>query len=293
VKGLKQIISFVFHHPLAKKHKLKAIWRFLNWQIQCRLSNKLHKKRFINNIFFYAKKGLNGITGNIYVGLHEFEDMAFIIHFLREDDVFFDVGANVGSYSLLASGINKTKSIAFEPSKKTMDLLRKNISLNKLEDLVDCIQIGIGREKTSLWFTKNEDTTNHFTENQECNSELMEIEPLDSFFLDFHPSAIKIDVEGFETNVLCGSKSILDSEELKVIIIELNGSGLRYGYHDSEIHETLLRFGFLPYLYDPFKRSLSLMNIYGDHNTLYIKDIDFVENRVKNALCFSIFDEAI
>jgi hypothetical protein len=36
-------------------------------------------------------------TGNLYVGLHEFEEMAFLLHFLRRGDLFADVGANVGS----------------------------------------------------------------------------------------------------------------------------------------------------------------------------------------------------
>jgi len=293
MKELKQIISFIFHHPLAKKHKLKAIYRFLTWQIQCRISDKLYEKKFISNIRFYAKKGLNGITGNLYVGLHEFEDMSFILHFLKEKDIFFDVGANVGAYSLLASGVANAKSIAFEPSKKAIDLLRKNVSLNNLENLVNCMPVGIGKEKATLWFTKNEDTTNHFTEKNEHDSEVIEVEPLDNFFPVFHPCVIKIDVEGFETEVLKGAKNILDSKELKVIIIELNGSGLRYGYQDIEIHETLLKFGFAPYSYDPFKRSLTSVSIHGAHNTLYLRDVEFVKNRIRNALPFKIFDESI
>lgn len=293
MKELKQIISFIFHHPLAKKHKLKAIWRFLIWQIQCRLSDKLYEKRFINDIRFYAKRGLNGITGNIYVGLHEFEDMAFVIHFLKEKDIFFDVGANVGAFSLLASGVANAKSIAFEPSKKTIDLLRKNVSLNKLEYLIDCVPVGIGKEKTTLWFTKGKDTTNHFTKKKEDDSEIIEVNPLDSFFPIFQPCIIKIDVEGFETEVLKGAENILDSKELKAVIIELNGSGLRYGFHDKEIHEKLLGFGFAPYSYDPFKRSLTLLDIFGAHNTLYLRDVNFVENRLKNAPAFNIFDDSI
>ena len=293
MKELKQIISFIFHHPLAKKHKLKAIWRFLSWQIQCRLSTKLYEIRFINDIHFYAKKGLNGITGNIYVGLHEFEDMAFIIHFLKEKDTFFDVGANVGVYSLLASGVANAKSIAFEPSKKTIDLLSKNVNLNKLEHLVDCMPVGVGKEKATLWFTKGEDTTNHITKKKETDSEIIQVISLDSLFPIFHPCVIKIDVEGFETEVLKGAENILDSKDLKAIIIELNGSGLRYGYHDIEIHEKLLRFGFAPYSYDPFKRSVTLLDIFGAHNTLYLRDVNFVKNRVRNAPAFNIFNENI
>jgi hypothetical protein len=43
------------------------------------------------------------MSGNIYAGLHEFGDMAFVLHFLRAGDLFADVGANIGSYTVLAS----------------------------------------------------------------------------------------------------------------------------------------------------------------------------------------------
>ena len=72
---------------------------------------------------------MTGATGNIYAGLHEFADMAFTLHFLRPDDLFMDVGANVGSYTLLASGVCKARTISFEPYPETMAALRRNIDL--------------------------------------------------------------------------------------------------------------------------------------------------------------------
>jgi len=84
--------------------------RFIYWQIQSRTAGPaLIIKPFIGKVRFYAKKALTGITGNIYTGLHEFTDMTFLLHFLRAGDVFFDIGANVSSYTLLASGINRAK----------------------------------------------------------------------------------------------------------------------------------------------------------------------------------------
>lgn len=291
MKEVSQIITFIYNHSLARKHKFKAFTRFIIWQLQYRLSHKFHKKRFIGDLYFNAKKGLTGITGNIYVGLHEFEDMAFMIHFLRPKDVFFDVGANVGAYTLLASGITKATSLAFEPSLETIALLRENVKLNKLEHLVNCINVGIGKKKDVLWFTTNQDTTNHFLYNEDKETESIQIETLDSY--QFHPSLLKIDVEGFESDVLSGAVNILKSNELKAIIIELNGSGLRYGHRDDEIHKTLINFGYTPYQYDPFTRSLSLLKKYGNINTIYIKDLDFVKSRLKTATPFKIFCEKI
>ena len=56
-----------------------------------------------------------GATGNIYCGLHDFEEMSFLMHFLRAGDVFADVGVNVGAYSMLAASVG-ARAIAFEPA---------------------------------------------------------------------------------------------------------------------------------------------------------------------------------
>jgi precorrin-6B methylase 2 len=93
---------------------------------------------------------MTGATGNIYAGLHEFADMAFTLHFLRPDDLFLDIGANIGSYTLLASAVCKARTISFEPDPKTMTLLRRNIDLNGLHGRVVLEQTAVGAKKARL-----------------------------------------------------------------------------------------------------------------------------------------------
>ena len=45
---------------------------------------------------------MHGVTGNVYCGLHDFAEMSFMLHLLRAGDLFADIGANVGSYTVLA-----------------------------------------------------------------------------------------------------------------------------------------------------------------------------------------------
>ena len=99
---------------------------------------------------------------------------------------------------------------------------------------------------------------------------------------------VKIDVEGFETEVLSGMSKSLESKKLKAIIIELMGSGERYGYDERNIHEVLLNAGFLPYTYRPFERELIRLDTYANGNTIYIRDLDFVTDRVKTSKRFKI-----
>lgn len=297
MEKFRRTFGFILSHPLGKNHVLKALIRFLHWQIQSSLQpSKIIIKPFVAGTKFYACKGLTGVTGNIYTGLHEFNDMAFLLHFLTPQDVFFDIGANVGSYTILASGVCKAKTIAIEASANTAIITQKNIVLNKLQDKVTLVNAAAGAAIGTINFSKNEDTTNHVIiadEFQSDNLETVNVIKIDDLTIQNKPILIKIDVEGFETEVLKGMYETLKHESLKAIIIELNGSGERYDFKDADIHKLLIKNGFLPYNYNPFKRNLALLNTYGEHNTIYCRDIDFIYNRIKYAKSFKIMGEKI
>jgi hypothetical protein len=60
--------------------------------------------------------GMTGASINHYCGLDAAADMAFLLHVLHPGDVFFDVGANVGSYTILASGVAQARTLSLEPT---------------------------------------------------------------------------------------------------------------------------------------------------------------------------------
>jgi FkbM family methyltransferase len=249
---------------------------------------------WIDGLQVYAQKGWTGITGNLYTGLHEFEDMGFLLHFLTDQAVFFDVGANVGSYSLLAAGVRGAKCISFEPAPETFQRLVDNVTLNSLSAKIRCIQAAIGAETGTISFTKNEDTTNHIVKVQQEFTDTVSVPmtTLDHFAAEA-PILIKIDVEGFETEVINGAHTLLMHQDLKAIIIELNGCGGRYGYNDEDIDQTLRDFGFAPFTYNPFERQLKALVHFGNFNTIYIRDLAWVAQRLRDAPAFSVFGENI
>ena len=57
-----------------------------------------------------------------------------------------------------------------------------------------------------------------------------------------------------------------------ILIIELNGSGTKFGFDENDIHHLLLNEGFKPYDYNPFERKLTPLDHFESHNTLYIRD---------------------
>lgn len=91
--SLLNTIKFIANHPLNRQQKISSIARFIKWQIGSRLVPGAVVFDWINGSKFLVKTGETGLTGNIYTGLHEFSDMGFLLHFLRNEDLFVDVGA--------------------------------------------------------------------------------------------------------------------------------------------------------------------------------------------------------
>jgi len=278
-----QTLRFIWKHPLNAGFPAWGIYKFFRWQIVSRLINGKHKCSFTEYTKLLIQKGMTGATGNIYCGLLEYEDMSFLLHLLRANDLFVDIGANVGVYTVLASGEIGANSISIEPIPTTFSHLSENITLNDISSKVVAFNIGLGSKPGKLFFTKDKDTVNHVSTEADKHTMEVQVNTLDNILQTQSPILIKIDVEGFETEVLKGSSSTLSNPALKAIIIELNGSGNRYGYDENTIHDHLLIQGFQPFSYAPQNRTLHLLPTYNNLNTIYIRDLDFVASRVKEA----------
>jgi FkbM family methyltransferase len=242
---------------------------------------------FTSETWLIMERGMKGATGNFYCGLHEFEDMAFVLNLLRPNDHFVDIGANIGSYSILASGHSGAHTIAVEPLPATFARLRRNVRYNDIDDLVTLHNSGIGDSETSLRFTSTLDTVNHVATESDSGTETVEVPVvrMDTLLRGIEPLCIKIDVEGFEQKVIDGGTSILQTDSLRAVLMELNGSGDRYGYNDDDIHQTMVDFGFLPFRYEPFQRVLHQLSNRNESsgNTLYLRDLEFVKERLASA----------
>lgn len=281
------ILKFITNHPLNKDHKIESVVRFIRWQIGSRLVPGEVVYEWIDGVKFIVNNGETGLTGNIYCGLHEFNDMAFLLHVLDKNDLFIDIGANVGSYTLLACGVRGAKGVCFEPVKSTYDRLYNNILINHLSDNVTSFNAGVSDDDGELSFTTDEGCCNHVVEepNENINVEKVKVYRLDSVLEDENPSVMKIDVEGFEDSVINGAENILRRDSLHSIIMELNDSGSRYGVNENSILQKMKEYGFGTYSYDPFSRKL--LSLHGKNymsgNTIFIRDVEHVQNIVNNS----------
>jgi len=253
---------------------------------------------FIENSILIVEKGMSGATGNVYTGLLEFEDMSFLLHVLRPGDLFADIGANVGVYTILAAKNAGANVVSFEPIPSTFHRLQRNVGANKVAGQVELKCYAVGEKAETLRFTESLGAVNHVVGVGETVGDQTVIEipvrSIDELLNGSQPVLFKIDVEGFEWPALLGARQHLASSSLKGIIIELNGNGGRYGFADEQIHQLLRSFGFSSYSYDPFARIIRPLPTFGAaNNTIYIKDAEWVTSRVQSARKFNILGEQL
>jgi FkbM family methyltransferase len=281
IKYVYGVLKSIISHPLNQEKKISAIFRYFKWQINTILNPYEIIYSFTEKSKLIIGRGMTGATGNLISGLHEYYDMFFLLHFLRKQDLFIDVGANIGSYTILSSAHVGANTISFEPIPQTYMHLMNNIKCNDIQQNTLALNMAIGCEDGRVQFTSDLDTMNHFAISNESNTVEVNVQTLDNALKETaSPILIKIDVEGFENDVIKGAQKVLSSEGLKAIIIELNGCGSKYGFDEAVIHDCLIDFGFLPYSYNPITRNLRLLDNHGEFNTIYIRDIEFVQNRL-------------
>ncbi len=274
------LMRSVVSHPMNRGRELIAIKRLLSWQLRSRISSPTQTD-FVDGTKLKIWRGGSGATSNVYYGLAEWRDMAFLLHLLRPNDLFVDVGANIGSYSILAAGVNGATAISFEPVSETRDRLNENLRINSLLDRVEVHAVGLGSRESQSRFTSHLDAMNRMLEEEEvdANAEIVSVRRLDDVLDGRVPSLIKIDVEGRELTVLAGAARTLVEPDLQAVIVELHPK-TRY-----EIFELAVASGLQAVDYDPFARRLLPLKEEAQ-NALFVRDAARVEQVLQSARTF-------
>ena len=166
------------------------------------------------------------IQENIYfVSDYEHAELRFIKNQLQHDDVFVDIGANIGVHSLIASQILKEhgKVISFEASKKNYLRLQEHIELNNAQNITaHHVAIAESEKEITLFYNEQEANKGMVSAygKKDALQETIKAVPLDSLLSETKIDFIKIDIEGGEYDALRGMKNILQNQQ-PILLIEL------------------------------------------------------------------------
>jgi FkbM family methyltransferase len=280
-------LRFNANHPLNRDRKFRAVAEYAIIQLAARLVPGDLCLEFPNRTRLMVSPHMKGAAHFITPRLCEFDDMSFVTHFLRPGEMFADVGANVGAFTVLASGVAGAKTIAFEPSAETFEMLSRNVRLNNLADRARPVNAVVGRSVGSVQFSSGLGTENHVAAaGEKENSVTVPMTTLDHEFAAQPATLLKVDVEGFETEVFGGAEKTLKNQALQAIVVERNGSGNRYGYDEEALHVNLRRHGFSPCSYQPFARALSPLGNDALGNIIYVRDVDAARQKLQAAPAF-------
>ncbi len=216
----------------------------------------IHKQIFApNNLFRGINKRIqlkNGIILDLNIGdwvqenlffLGEYEDaeLKFTEKSLNPGDVFLDIGANIGLYSLYAfkSVGNSGRVISFEPLKVNFNTLSHNVSINNARNIV-LENIGISDREGEIEILYDEHEANlgmassylsDYSHSQKIATisidQYMDRNPVEK--VDF----IKIDIEGGEYQALLGMKNTLIKHS-PILLIEINEEVLSRTPHNEK-----------------------------------------------------------
>lgn len=210
------------------------------------LKNSVNNTIVNDDIIFDATELSNYYRGRELL-TKEPDTLYWIDTYMKKDDVFFDIGANIGTYSLYAAKKKSMKVFALEPESSNFYFLNKNIYLNHLENNITAINVALNNsDKLSyLNLVKFIVGGTEINFDEALNHVREKFSPvfkqgvlgfsLDSLVEKFSiplPNHIKIDVGGDEKKIFEGLENILKSSELKTIMIELN--------HNLEEHLVLI-----------------------------------------------------
>jgi len=204
------------------------------------------------------------------------ETVEWIERYVKKGDVLFDIGANIGAYSLVACAHCRGEAtiFAFEPSFSSYHQLCRNIIVNKFHRSITPYLIALTKSSGVLSFhyqSLEAGSADHWLGANLLNTpaQFVYTQQLLSFSIDdlinkFQfpvPNHVKLDVDGAEVDVLCGAEETLAKNQLKSILVEVRDvDGM-----SRQVDEILMAAGF---------RLVSKTDR-GDHHTwncVYVRD---------------------
>ena len=191
-------------------------------------------QRWENQVNFFNAKFVIGRDDSLYPSIHsgyfEANEICWLLENVPDSCVVWDVGANVGIYSVLL-GMNKPDRtiFAFEPVPPTVSRLMHNLKLNGISN-VQVFPFALGQRNCTLpmhvsKLSPGANTLLSVAPRSKCQIINIEVCRADDLVLDglLLPDVIKVDIEGYEPSFFQGAQLAL--KNLPIILLEFNPFG--------------------------------------------------------------------
>jgi len=192
-----------------------------------------------------------GIAEDIF----EPEDRKLIKSNLSHGDIFIDIGANEGFYTVIgAKAVSELgKVIAVEPQTRLMSILSKNVELNDLHNVTlinSAISDGqIGELEIYLSPSTNTGASSITNKYFISNKQAVVAQSLESIFDEYEITTadfVKVDVEGFEAEVIRGAANLLADHRIQRLYVDFHASILQKRNIDAhELHDLIISYGYI------------------------------------------------
>ena len=274
---------------MSKKKILIKIWKLFSRVYIFIFGRK--NLQFINDIILSLTLHAKGFKN--YGNFKETGEENFIEMISDEVKVCFDIGANIGNYSLMLLHKTNAKVYAFEPMEKPFDELRKIKDQYKDRFFIEMIALGNEEgikkiyaandksEKASL--EKNLDKLSFIDQNnlKNFNISIKKLDSLNFFNKNSKVDFLKIDVEGHEYEVLQGAKSFIEFNSPKFIQIEINWHQLFKKINLFEFSVILKDYDIFKIL--PFGKNLIQIDpIRPENNIFHLSNFVFIRKDLTN-----------
>jgi len=235
---------------------------YLRWRLQYALHGAQTVRVTFNDIeATFEVDSLREFIELMYFSEYERVLVLDLIDELQPGDIVFDIGANIGMYTIVvAKALKEGSVIAFEPHPPNRDRLERNAELNRVGDCVSVCDVALSNETATVSLTDkygksadNDAVSGTLSITEQTTDELtVNSVPGDSLVASGRcpqPSVLKIDVEGAEPLVIDGLTQTLQDPTCRVIYCEVHttevGNSIsNYGSTDEDITRWFGELGF-------------------------------------------------
>jgi FkbM family methyltransferase len=242
ISDARNVVKYVWAHPANESRRIRALLRAARFQMAGRLWGGRTLAALGDNSYIWAYLHRTSASKVVYGNPPDYPEMVAWRQVLQPGDLFLDIGANVGSYAIWAAEMG-AEVIALEPAPDTYGLLLENVALNGYP--VRAIQAAAGARAGVARFTSGRDSVNRFDQQ---GSGLTDVVTIDSLIGERAVAGMKVDVEGFEIQVLQGCERALSEGRIRLLQLEWNTASLAaVGSDRSLVADYLARYGYTLY----------------------------------------------